>query len=206
LIAEIVNEVRYIFVIIPLVCIATRAYCQKLTEIVNSPKAFHLEAEMKDLRQGYDSLSQVYFRWRDEFNRLLKEGKEKDDLSLYNEFSKERRAEYDALWQKRDSISKILTKKRIARSKEIIKTEEMKAVLKKMLKAEEAGDKKATLIIKKDYIDSLENATMKKLRLKQIDIEAMQAEIEAINEINNALEVLAFPPVKVVDQIIDRWE
>lgn len=177
-----------------------------LSSIVNSPKALQIDAERKRLRREDDSLSNIYFGLRDEFNRRLKQGKENNDLSLYDKFSKEKRVEFDSIKRTRDSLSKKLFKLRDEHALEITRTKQSQAVLKKMQEAVKADDAARAQRIKKDYFDALRDAAQEQFRLGQIDLKILHNEIEASNKISNALGTLTFRPVKRVTHIIDVWD
>jgi len=182
-----------------LFCVATNTYSQELAKIVNSPKALQLETEMKGMKSELDTVSKAYFDIDHEFNRLYRQGKARNDLSLYNQFSKERRSAYNSLRRRMDSLSNLFDKTRVAHSTEIIRTAEMKAVLQKMQEAMKAGDGGKASRIRKDYFDLLRHAASEKFRLGQITHEDQIEEIKAIFKINIALGDLAFRPVKLIN-------
>ncbi|RZK05034.1 MAG: hypothetical protein EOO43_22150 [Flavobacterium sp.] len=165
-----------------LFCIVTSTYSKELAKVVNTPKALQLEVRIKQLSQEQESLSKTYFGLRDDFNRLLKEAKEKNDRSLYNKFSKENRPEYNSLKIRKDSISELFAKTRTAHSKEITNTKESQEVLKKMqeeIKAGETGRNSASYILR-DYRKSLRDAALAKI--SKIDKKTFREELTCITK------------------------
>lgn len=171
-------------------------YSQELAKVVNTPKALGLEARIQQLSQENESLSKIYFGLRDEFNRLLKEAKEKNDRSLYNKFSKEKRPESNSLEIKLDSISKLIAETRTAHSREITNTAESQEVLKKMQEAVKTGESAPKIL--HEYRNSLKSAALAKLSTK-IDQETFKEELKAISKISRAMANLVYLPVTYVN-------
>src|SRR5690606_31595822 len=138
--------------------------------------------------------------WGEE-KRLRNQGAGGNEVSVLHKMREDLRIKRDSLSKKRDSLSNIISKLINEHAIEITKTRESQKVLQEMRKAVKADNGAKANKILMDYRRLLLDATSKKVRFGEIDWETSRAEVKAMYKIVKALEMLAFPPVKIVDDL-----